>query len=325
MTDAQSFQGAIGVVSGTSQGDPETADPLAHAKHPGVRGSAAAARDPVAGQTSSPGVCGEGRSSSGSRRPAGWRREPRGRSAPAAPAARAGCRRRPGTAPGGRTSRRVAWGWAASRRSRWPAGSPPRGPDLALGGPQVGLVGLVAQHLAAAEVEQLQQPRHLAAQPPQHQRVEPHLEHRLGLEALAGRPAGLVVDHPQGAGRRDVEPVDVAAQPQAGLEVVLDEELALGGLEPRRVLEREVGVEQVRRAEVEPLVAALRRRRTARRARARPRAAAPTPARPSRGRCAGVRSAAGRSNSRSSTAWTTVPRVAAGLGRSGSRSITRNR
>ena len=38
-----------------------------------------------------------------------------------------------------------------------------------------------------------------------------------------------------------------------------------------------------------------------------------------------VRSAAGASKSRSSTAWTSVPRVAASLGFSGSLSITRNR
>jgi hypothetical protein len=41
--------------------------------------------------------------------------------------------------------------------------------------------------------------------------------------------------------------------------------------------------------------------------------------------CTGVRSAAGTSKSRSSTACTSVPRVAAGLGFSGSRSITRKR
>ena len=40
---------------------------------------------------------------------------------------------------------------------------------------------------------------------------------------------------------------------------------------------------------------------------------------------AGTRSAAGRSNSRSSTACTSVPRAVAGVGGSGMRSMTRNR
>jgi len=87
--------------------------------------------------------------------------------------------------------------------------------DLPLGGEQVGLVGLVAQHLAVAEVDELEHLGYDAAQPPQDQGVELHLEERLGLEELRGRAARLVVDHPDLARRGDVQPVDVSPQYQA--------------------------------------------------------------------------------------------------------------
>jgi hypothetical protein len=53
--------------------------------------------------------------------------------------------------------------------------------DLPLGGEQVGLVGLVAQHLAVAEVDELEHLRHHAARAPDEEGVEAHLEQRLGL------------------------------------------------------------------------------------------------------------------------------------------------
>ncbi len=73
---------------------------------------------------------------------------------------------------------------------------------------------------------------------PEHQRVELHLEQRLGLEQLARRPAGLVVDDPHGAVGGDVEPVDVPAQGEP-LDLGLHVELASGRLEPGGVLEVE--------------------------------------------------------------------------------------
>jgi hypothetical protein len=116
---------------------------------------------------------------------------------------------------------------------------------LALGGHQVPLVGGVAQHLAAAEVDQLQHPRDHASGAPHDQCVELHLEQGLGLERLAGCLAGLVVDHPDLPGRGDVEPVDEPAEQQLGLQQRLDVQLALGGLEPGGILEREVATERL--------------------------------------------------------------------------------
>ena len=58
----------------------------------------------------------------------------------------------------------------------------PDGPDVALDGEQVALVGGVAEDLAVAEVDELEQARDLAADAPQDERVELHLEQRLGLE-----------------------------------------------------------------------------------------------------------------------------------------------
>src|SRR5580658_9534453 len=72
----------------------------------------------------------------------------------------------------------------------------PQRRHLTLGGEQVGLVGGVTQYLTLGEVHELQQPWHLAAQAPDHQRVELHLEQRAGLVRLPGRAAGLVVHDP---------------------------------------------------------------------------------------------------------------------------------
>ncbi len=118
----------------------------------------------------------------------------------------------------------------------------PQGADLALGGEQVGFVRRVPQYLALGEVHELEQPRHLAAEAPDHQRVELHLEQRAGLVGLPGRAAGLVVHDPDLAAGRDIQPVDVAAQPQPGIERGLHVALPLGGFEPAGILEREVRV-----------------------------------------------------------------------------------
>jgi hypothetical protein len=120
----------------------------------------------------------------------------------------------------------------------------PQGEHLALDGQQVGLVGGVAQHLPVAQVHQLEQPGHDAARAPQHQGVELHLEQRLALEGLARRAAGLVVDHPDLTRGRDVDPVDDAAQAQPAGQHHLDHLLARGRLEPPRVLQGEVALEQ---------------------------------------------------------------------------------
>ncbi len=114
----------------------------------------------------------------------------------------------------------------------------PDGPDVALDGEQVALVGGVAHDLAVAEVDQLELARDLAVDAPEHQRVELHLEQRLGLEQLARRPAGLVVDDAHRAVGGDVETVDVPAQGEP-LDLGLDVELAGRRLEPGGVLEVE--------------------------------------------------------------------------------------
>ena len=118
----------------------------------------------------------------------------------------------------------------------------PQGQHLALGGPQVRLVGRVPNDLPVPEVHELQQPRNLPARPPQHQRVELHLEQRPGLEVLRWRLAGLVVDDPDLPGRRDVEAVDVAAEPEPGLQFGLDVQLAVRGLEAAGILQPEITV-----------------------------------------------------------------------------------
>ena len=115
--------------------------------------------------------------------------------------------------------------------------------DLAFGGEQVGLVGLVAHDLAVAEVHQLEHGRHPALRTPDRERIEPHLEQCPGLELLRRGGAGLVVDDPDLAARCDVEPVDVAAQVQAGRQLGLNRQLAVGGLDPPRILQGEVPVE----------------------------------------------------------------------------------
>jgi hypothetical protein len=114
---------------------------------------------------------------------------------------------------------------------------PPQGADLSFGGKQVGLIGLVSEHLAATQIDQLQEAGHLFIDPPEHQRVEPHLEHGPLLEPGRRSVAGLVVDHPQlTGGGSSIEPVDVSAEQQPGLERGLDIELALSRLEAAWIL-----------------------------------------------------------------------------------------
>ena len=115
------------------------------------------------------------------------------------------------------------------------------------------LVGLVADDHAVTEVDQLEHGRHHTAGAPQGERVELQLEQRLALETDPGRPARLVVDHSDRAVGCDVDAVDEPAQEQLGLEQRLDVELALRGLEPPRVLEREVAVDRDAAAD-QPLV-----------------------------------------------------------------------
>ena len=107
------------------------------------------------------------------------------------------------------------------------------------------LVRLVTQHLGVAEVDELEHPGDDAAGPPDDQGVELHLEQRLGLEELARRTAGLVVDDPQLTRGCLVDPIDVAVDRESGLQLVDDVDLALGGLEPLRILEGEVAAEQI--------------------------------------------------------------------------------
>ena len=109
---------------------------------------------------------------------------------------------------------------------------------------QLRLVRLVGQRLAVGEVEQPQLGGHRAAQLQQHERVELHLEQRAGLGDRARRRAGLVVDDPDLPGGGDVEPVDVAAQQEPRRELGLHQQLPRRGLQPARILQPEVGVEQ---------------------------------------------------------------------------------
>ena len=90
------------------------------------------------------------------------------------------------------------------------------------------------------EVDQLQPPRRPAAPEPQHQRVEAHLKQRLLNEARPGRAARLVVHHPHRPVAGHVQAVDEAAQEQPAAGLRLDEQLALGRLEPGGVLQPEV-------------------------------------------------------------------------------------
>src|SRR3954447_9311813 len=121
----------------------------------------------------------------------------------------------------------------------------PQGPQLALGGHELGLLGGVPQHLAVAQEDQLEQGRDTAVQAPEHERVELHLEQRLGLEQRRRRAARLVVDDPHPPVGGDVQPVDVAAQLEAVVQRGLDVQLALGGLQAGGVLQVEPAGEEL--------------------------------------------------------------------------------
>jgi len=73
----------------------------------------------------------------------------------------------------------------AAAAARWPA---QRHHPLPLGGEQIGFIRGVPQYLTSANTSAAA-PRHLAAQPPDHQRVELHLEQSAGLVGLLGAPA----------------------------------------------------------------------------------------------------------------------------------------
>src|SRR5262245_5671634 len=125
-----------------------------------------------------------------------------------------------------------------------PADRSPQRVNFAFGGAQVGLVRDVSQDLAGPEVHQLQHPGPRPTNPPQPQCVELHLEQRLGLEADPWGHAGLVVHYPHRTVGGHVETVDITAQQQAIIEHGLHVELALGRLEPTRIFELEVPLEQ---------------------------------------------------------------------------------
>ena len=108
-------------------------------------------------------------------------------------------------------------------------------------------IGGVVQHLAVGQVEQPKPRGQHAAGAQQRHGVELHLEH--GLEfgqcpRLGWSLAGLVVDHPQLAGGRDVDAVDEAAQQCAVLELDLDALLAALRVEPGRILQPVVARQQ---------------------------------------------------------------------------------
>lgn len=102
----------------------------------------------------------------------------------------------------------------------------------------------VGQPLLVGEVEQLQHGGHDATRAPQDQRVELQLKKGLGLPTLAGCLARLVVDHAQRAVGCLIEPVNDAAKSQTAVQHVLDVFLAVRGLDPARVFEREIALHE---------------------------------------------------------------------------------
>ena len=128
--------------------------------------------------------------------------------------------------------------------------------------------GVVGQRAAVFEVDELRAPGEHAAREPDGRGVEPHLEEGLLLEARIRRLARLVVDDAQGAVGSPVHAVDDPPDGQPRGKPGVDEGLAGGGLQERRVLHPEVVADQHARA-VQPFGrafaaaddAAIRRRR----------------------------------------------------------------
>ena len=131
---------------------------------------------------------------------------------------------------------------AASRRSRWPARSPPRAPrTLRSVASRSASSGLVAQHLAVAEVEQLQQPGDHAARrarAPARRTSSgtapwPRTPRRARGRSCSRRPAARR-PAPRRAGRRSrAAAARRPARPRRSSS-------RSAGLEPARVLQREV-------------------------------------------------------------------------------------
>ena len=86
-------------------------------------------------------------------------------------------------------AQRTGAGLPVARLLREPDRLPDR-LDLALGGEQVVLVGVVAERLGVGEVDQLEPLRDHAPHPPDDERVELELEQRAPLELHAGRSRG---------------------------------------------------------------------------------------------------------------------------------------
>ncbi len=128
----------------------------------------------------------------------------------------------------------------------------PQRDDLSLGGNQVCLIGFVAQHMSAAEIEQLQKSRQLPGRTPQDQCVEAHLEQCLLLIAGSRRLTCFVVDNSHVASLIAVEAIDESAHDETAFECGLNVEFAVCRIEPGGVLEGEVHLDQ-RDSRVEPL------------------------------------------------------------------------
>jgi hypothetical protein len=128
-------------------------------------------------------------------------------------------------------------------RLRRPPDRRPQRHERALEARELLRIRLVGQRVGVGQVDQPKLAGHDAARAPQDEGIELHLKQRLGLERLARRCTRLVVDHAKVTCCRDVEPVDVAAQPHA-VDDHLDELFARGRFEPARILQAEVVVEQ---------------------------------------------------------------------------------
>ena len=102
----------------------------------------------------------------------------------------------------------------------------------------------MAQYTLVTQVQQLKPRRDGAVEAPPGQPVEAHLEHRLVLEPLAWCTPGFIVDDSNSSIRCAIDPIDVTANLETGLERHLDGALARLRLETLRVLKLEVCVEE---------------------------------------------------------------------------------
>lgn len=116
----------------------------------------------------------------------------------------------------------------------------PDGGEGSLESDELVVIRGVRENRAGGEIDQAQLCGNDSASAQQYERVELHLEERLGFGELARRFSGLVVDHPHLTRRCNVYPVDEAAESNAVLQFGLDVDLARLGIESSGIFERVV-------------------------------------------------------------------------------------